>query len=246
MLPVGGVLRASWSRSRRDPRPESALDRYEARRRHRPAWRAARPVPGAPRGSPRAGASTIARSPPRPPGAVPRGVARGRCRRVRNDAPQERADAFACRGRPVELGRERRSDSSATLVPQHDEEGRPEVGARILDAPQHLGRHDVAGHADDEEVAEPLIEQELRWNARIAAPEDRRERLLARDHLRQCRASRPTPEPLAGGEPPVPCHEAPERLGASRRGRPASRLPSHQWGPNRRGAARPLRQPQDA
>ncbi len=47
-----------------------------------------------------------------------------------------------------------------------------------------LGRgDDVAGDADDEQIAQPLVEDDLRRYARIGAAEQNRERLLAGGEL---------------------------------------------------------------
>src|SRR5258708_26130829 len=52
-----------------------------------------------------------------------------------------------------------------------------------LDAADLRGRDDVAGDANDEEVSEPLIEDDLRRDAGVGAAENNRERLLAAREL---------------------------------------------------------------
>jgi hypothetical protein len=63
-------------------------------------------------------------------------------------------------------------------VSQHDDEPRAEALGGELDAPDLRGGDDVAGDADDEQLAEPLIEDDLGGHAGIGAAEDDRERLL--------------------------------------------------------------------
>src|SRR6516164_7033392 len=49
---------------------------------------------------------------------------------------------------------------------------------RILETALDVGRDDIAGDADNEEVAEALVEDQLRGDARVATAQDRREGLL--------------------------------------------------------------------
>ena len=53
-----------------------------------------------------------------------------------------------------------------------------QVADRVREAPDHVRGDDVARHADHEQVAKPLVEDQLGWHPRIAARQDRRERLL--------------------------------------------------------------------
>jgi hypothetical protein len=62
-------------------------------------------------------------------------------------------------------------------VAQHDDQARPEARGGELDAADARGRDDVACDADDEQVAQPLIEDDLGGHARESAPQDDRERL---------------------------------------------------------------------
>ena len=70
-------------------------------------------------------------------------------------------------------------DRAAALVTHDDEQRRLEVNHGVGDAADHVGRDDVPRHADHEQVAETLVEDQLRRHARVAAGQDRRERLLA-------------------------------------------------------------------
>ena len=72
---------------------------------------------------------------------------------------------------------------SALRVAQHDDQPRPVALRRELDAADLRGRDDVAGDADDEEIAEPLVEDDFGRHARVGTAQDDRERLLARGHL---------------------------------------------------------------
>jgi hypothetical protein len=72
-------------------------------------------------------------------------------------------------------------------VAHHDDEPRREGGGGEFHAAHLRGRHDVPGDADDEQVAEPLAEDELGRDAGIRAPQDDRERPLV---LRRIEAPR--------------------------------------------------------
>jgi hypothetical protein len=60
-------------------------------------------------------------------------------------------------------------DGPAAGVAEHDHQARAELRGRELDRPDHRRGHDVAGDADDEEIAEALVEQDLDRCARIRA-----------------------------------------------------------------------------
>jgi hypothetical protein len=53
----------------------------------------------------------------------------------------------------------------------------------ILDTAENFRGCDVTGHAHDEQVAETLVEDKLRWDARIGAAEDGGEWVLSRNDL---------------------------------------------------------------
>ena len=75
-------------------------------------------------------------------------------------------------------------DRPATLMAQHQDE----PGAQMFDGVLDAGELDVADGlargADDKEVTEALIENELRGHARVRAAQDHRERLLRAGDLR--------------------------------------------------------------
>jgi hypothetical protein len=74
------------------------------------------------------------------------------------------------------------------------------------------GSHDVSGHPDDEQVAQALVEDDLGRHARIGAPQDDREGLLARHQLGAFRAAGQGDPRLARGKPAVPFPQALQRL----------------------------------
>ena len=90
-------------------------------------------------------------------------------------------------------------------VPEHHHQAGAERFGRELDAADLRGRDDVAGHADDEQVAEALIEDDLGRHARIRTAEDDGQRLLAcrqqraaaRGSRRRCPAADEAPIALA-------------------------------------------------
>jgi hypothetical protein len=75
-------------------------------------------------------------------------------------------------------------------VPHDDDQSRPVTRCGKLDASDLRGRDDVPRHADDEEITEALIEDELCRHTRIRAAEDDRKRLLPRDERLTARAVR--------------------------------------------------------
>ena len=75
---------------------------------------------------------------------------------------------------------ERRQDRAALRVSEHHDQPRTEAGGGELDAADLRRSDDVAGDADDEQIAEPLIEDDFGRHAGVRATEDDRERLLRR------------------------------------------------------------------
>src|SRR6516162_6466457 len=61
---------------------------------------------------------------------------------------------------------------------EYHHEARAESRSRKFDTADLRGRDDVAGHADDEQVAESLVEDDLRRHPCIRAAEHDGERLL--------------------------------------------------------------------
>src|SRR5688572_13439670 len=87
---------------------------------------------------------------------------------------------------------------------EHHDEPRAEPLRRELDAADLRGRHDVAGDADDEEVTEALVEDDLRGHARVRAPQHDRERLLPVGHgAAACPAAEDVHAAVVGHEAPV-------------------------------------------
>ena len=74
-------------------------------------------------------------------------------------------------------------DRAALGVTHHDDQLRPERFRGELDRADERWRDDVAGDANDEEVAEALIEDELRGCAGVRATEDDGEGSLSVDEL---------------------------------------------------------------
>src|SRR6516162_10062685 len=108
---------------------------------------------------------------------------------------------------------ERGDDGAALGMAHHDDEARPEACRRELDAADLRGGDDVPGDADHEKIAEALVEHELGRDARVGAPEDDRERLLAGDEGGAMgRIGSPTDDRAARDEPAVSVPEANESL----------------------------------
>ena len=107
---------------------------------------------------------------------------------------------------------DRSHHGAATRVTEHDDEPRMELRRRELHAADLRGRNHVAGHADHEQVAEPLIENDLGRHARVGATQDDRERLLA---LRELVAPRGAHARIAlpiGNETPIAFAQQGKRL----------------------------------
>jgi hypothetical protein len=64
-------------------------------------------------------------------------------------------------------------------VAKNNEEGRMKMCSRILQAALHLGRHNVSGDTNDEQLSKVSVEDQLGRDTRIAATENGRERLLS-------------------------------------------------------------------
>lgn len=106
-----------------------------------------------------------------------------------------------------------RRNGPALGVTKHHHKTRTVARSRKLHAADLRGSDDVAGHADDEQIPQTLIEYDLRGNARIGASQDDRKRFLAvgqrcSPSLRQkgCRAA------LIRREPEIPLSESIERF----------------------------------
>jgi hypothetical protein len=99
----------------------------------------------------------------------------------------ERRPRRLIRRRPPHL-LERGEDGAASGVAEHHDEARAGASRRELDAADLRRRHDVAGHADDEQIAEPLIEHDLRRHAGVGTAENDGERFLIGRGLETARA----------------------------------------------------------
>src|SRR3954451_12852111 len=96
---------------------------------------------------------------------------------------------------------------------QHNHESRAKAGRRELDAADLRRRDDVAGDANDEEIAEPLIEDEFSGNARVGTAENNREGLLPRRKRGAPRVIERIGGRLVGDEPAVALLQAGEGFG---------------------------------
>ncbi len=68
---------------------------------------------------------------------------------------------------------------AAFLVREDEDEFGSEVFGGVFDAAQNGVVYDVPGYSDDEQVAQALIEYELRRNSGIGATQDHGERMLS-------------------------------------------------------------------
>ena len=82
-------------------------------------------------------------------------------------------------------------DRPALRMAQDNHQPGPEVRGRELDAANLRRRHDVAGDTDDEQIAQPLVEDELSRHPRVRATEDDREGPLLLRQLDSARMADP-------------------------------------------------------
>ena len=75
--------------------------------------------------------------------------------------------------------RDGRGDRAALAVAHHDDEAHMKVLDGVFYASDDVVIEDVAGVTDDEQIAQALIEEQLRGNTRVGAGEDNGERSLA-------------------------------------------------------------------
>jgi len=75
-------------------------------------------------------------------------------------------------------------------VPQNHHQPGTEPRRGELDAANLRSSDDVAGHADDKQVAQALVEDDLCWDPRVGTPEDDGERLLTCRQLVAARLAR--------------------------------------------------------
>ena len=78
---------------------------------------------------------------------------------------------------------DRGAHGAALVVAEHDDERHVEHGDGVLEAADDRVRDHLSGVADDEQVAEALVEDDLGGQARVRASEQRGTRLLARREL---------------------------------------------------------------
>ena len=119
---------------------------------------------------------------------------------------------------PAVLGGQRRGDRPAPLVPEHDEQRRPQMGTGILQTAGDLRRENVAGHPHHEQFAEPRVEYPLRRHTGITTAEDRGVRPLGLRQVGQGLAPKGRPPRLAADEPLVAGDEPVQRLVRRRSG----------------------------
>ncbi len=104
---------------------------------------------------------------------------------------------------PLELF-QRGEDGAALGMSEHDNQSCPIPLGGEFDAANLRRCDDVSSDADDEQIAQPLVEHELRWHPRVGAAQHDRKGLLARrnlvaaDMIRRCVAAAD-----AGHESPV-------------------------------------------
>jgi hypothetical protein len=68
--------------------------------------------------------------------------------------------------------------SAAIRMAEHDEKRRAQMPPRVLQAPRDFRREDISRDADDEQVTQPGVENQLRRYPGITATQDRGMRML--------------------------------------------------------------------
>jgi len=79
---------------------------------------------------------------------------------------------------------ERRVNRAAIAVAQHDHQLRAEFHGRVFDTADLSRSYDVSCHADNEQIAEALVENHLHGYPGVGAGEDDREWILTPDQFR--------------------------------------------------------------
>src|SRR4051794_26617866 len=97
----------------------------------------------------------------------------------------------------------RRLDRAAARMAEHHDQTRSEPFGGELDAADSRRCDDVARDTDHEKIAESLVEDDFRGNARIGTAEDDRERLLPVRKLAATRRRREDILAAARDEPAV-------------------------------------------
>src|SRR6478736_5350712 len=110
------------------------------------------------------------------------------------------------------LGRQRGSDRPATLVAKDHEQRRPQMQTCILQRAGDFRRENVARDADDEQFAQPSIENPLGRHARVAATQDRRVRALRLGELGEGFSAEDGFASLAPDKSLIPIDEPLQRL----------------------------------
>ena len=124
---------------------------------------------------------------------------------------EQHLDALRKRG-AAQLRFEGGADRAAAAVTEHHEERSLQVHAGVLQRAHDLRGDHVAGHADDEQLAEAGVEDELRRDARVAAAEDGRVRLLSLRQVGKNLFLHGRKARFAAHEPLVPLDEPRQRL----------------------------------
>jgi GAF domain len=125
---------------------------------------------------------------------------------------------LGCRAAPQFV--ECRRHGAAPRVAHDDDEPGAERRRCELDAAYERRRHDVAGHADHEQVAEALVEHQLGGYARVRTAQKNRERSLAGDQVGAAGGvGRRGPGGPAGDEPAVAVAKAGQSFGRGQHGK---------------------------
>src|SRR5262245_36397747 len=95
---------------------------------------------------------------------------------------------------------------------QHDNKPRPESLSGELDASHLRGRDDVAGYADNKQVSQTLIEDDLRRNPGIGTTEDDGKRLLISFQFKSPGRKRRAAITKTRGKPVVPFTQTFQRV----------------------------------
>jgi hypothetical protein len=84
---------------------------------------------------------------------------------------------------------ESRLNGAAVRMPQDDHQARPELFSGKFDATDLRWSDDITGYANDEQIAQSLIEDDLDGHSRIGTAQNGRERFLARGQLDAARSA---------------------------------------------------------
>ena len=108
---------------------------------------------------------------------------------------------------PFPLGSQGSAYCPASLMPEHDKEGRAEMRSCVLKTAHYLGGNHVSSDAHDEQLPKVSVEYQFGRNPRVAASQDRSKGLLALGQIGKGFLADSWKPSLAIQEPQITCNQ---------------------------------------